>query len=160
MLFVPIKCFLDINPLIGDYKTSTVTKSRPVNNESLNMTNLVMAFFLCGSLMLSSNSFALGVEGYQSYRQTENMRDEFKKEALRFAESAFEYAKVGRADQTVNLAMQARENSRFVISDFTGATSQKIHIKLRMAVSAVKNGRMDDAAKYLEEAVVYLRKIQ
>lgn len=160
MLFVPIKSFFDINRLSVDFKAQTDTKSSSVNNESQNMTSLVIAIFLCSSLMLSSNSFALGVEGYQSYHQTENMRDEFKKEALRFAESAFEHAKVGRADQTVNLAMQARENSRFVISDFTGATSQKIHIKLRMAVSAVKNGRMDDAAKYLEEAIVYLRKIQ
>ncbi|MEE9411709.1 MAG: hypothetical protein V3V22_01520 [Methylococcales bacterium] len=160
MLFVPIKGFFDINRFFVDFRAPANRKSTTVNDETQNIKYLVMAILLCGSLMLSVNSFALGVEGYHSYRQTENMRDDYKKEALRFAESAFEQAKIGCSDETIDLAMQARENSRLVISDFTGATSQKIHIKLRMAVSAVKNGQMDDAAKYLQEAVVYLRKIQ
>ncbi len=158
MLIVPIKGFFHINRFFNDFGAPTNRESSPVNDGTQNRNFL--AILLCGLLMLSGNSFALGVEGYHSYHQTENMREVFKKEALRFAESAFEHAKIGHADETVNLAMQARENSRFVISDFTGATSQKIHIKLRMAVSAVKDRRMDDAAKYLEEAVEYLRKIQ
>jgi len=84
----------------------------------------------------------------------------FKKKALRFVESALQNAKTGLTNQTIDLVVQARENSRFVISDFTGATSQKIHVRLRMAVSAIKKGQMDKAVNYLEEAVGYLRKIQ
>jgi|GEM_PF-2778697 len=120
----------------------------------------ILKVVLASTLVLSANSFALGVEGYSSYRQTMQMRDVYKKKALRFAESALQKAKTGLTDQTIDFIVQARENSRFVISDFTGATSQKIHVRLRKAVAAIKKDQMDKAVNYLEEAVGYLRKIQ
>ena len=64
--------------------------------------------------MLSGNSFALGVKGYHSYHQTENMREVFKKEALRFAESAFAHAKIGRADQTMDCKRPARPSIIYI----------------------------------------------
>jgi hypothetical protein len=117
------------------------------------------AMLLLGAFVLSGNSYALGVEGYSSYHQTEKMRDEYKKKALMFAESALLNAKTGRANRTIEFVQQARENSRFVISDFTGSTSQKIHVRLRKAVSAIKKDQMDKAVNYLQEAVAYLRKM-
>ncbi|HFD12721.1 MAG TPA: hypothetical protein ENJ32_09680 [Crenotrichaceae bacterium] len=120
----------------------------------------IQEIVLASALVFSGNSFALGVKGYDSYRQTMQMRDVYKKKALRFAETALHNARTGLTDQTIDFIVQARENSRFVISDFTGATSQKIHVRLRQAVVAIKKNQIDKAVNYLEEAVKYLRKIQ
>lgn len=115
--------------------------------------------FLLGALILSGDSYALGVKGYSSYHQTYRMRDEYKKKALMFAESALKNAKIGHQNRAIEFVQQARENSRFVISDFTGATSQKIHVRFRKAVSAIKNDQMEKAVNFLQEAVAYLKRI-